>query len=87
MEIHSPGPIGSWKEFFRELLTITIGILIALSLDGLLEWQHHRGLAREARSNILIEMRDNRRQLAKQEQELVRMQQEAQQVSGFARPL
>lgn len=80
MEIHSPRPIGSWKEFCRELLTITIGILIALSLEGLLEWKHHRDLAREARSNILIEMRDNRRELAKQEQELGRMQQEAQQL-------
>jgi len=80
MEIHSPRPIGSWKEFFRELLTIVIGILIALSLEGLLEWKHHRDLAREARSNILIEMRNNRRELAKQEQELARMQHEAQQL-------
>jgi hypothetical protein len=38
MEIHAPRHIGSWKEFFRELLTITIGILIALSLEGLLGW-------------------------------------------------
>lgn len=78
MEIHPPGHIGSWKEFFRELLTVTIGILIALSLEGLLEWKHHRELAREARSNILIEIRNNRRELAKQQQELGRMQQEAQ---------
>jgi hypothetical protein len=80
MEIHPPRHIGSWKEFFRELLTVTIGILIALSLEGLLEWKHHRELAREARSNILIEMRNNRRELAKQQQELARMQQEAQQL-------
>ena len=78
MEIHPPRPIGSWKEFFKELLTITIGILIALSLEGMVEWKHHRTLVREARSNILNEMRDNRREVAKQELELVRMQQEAQ---------
>jgi hypothetical protein len=33
MEIHSPRAIGWWKEFFRELLTIVIGILIALSFE------------------------------------------------------
>lgn len=80
MEIHSPRHIDSVKEFFKELLTITIGILIALSLEGMLEWKHHRALAHEARTNILSEMRDNRRELAKEEQELSRMQQEAQQL-------
>jgi hypothetical protein len=80
MEIHPPRHVGSMKEFFKELLTITIGILIALSLEGMLEWKHHHELAREARANILSEMRDNRRELAKEEQELARMQQEAQQL-------
>jgi hypothetical protein len=80
MEIHPPRHVGSMKEFFKELLTITIGILIALSFEGMLEWKHHRELAREARTNILSEMRDNRRELAKEEQELARMQQEAQQL-------
>ena len=78
MEIHPPRHVNSLKDFFKELLTITVGILIALSLEGILEWKHHRELVREARTNILSEMRDNRRELAKEEQELARMQQEAQ---------
>jgi hypothetical protein len=37
MEIHpSQGPIHSFKDFLFHLLTVVIGILIALSLEGLL---------------------------------------------------
>src|SRR5437660_11533422 len=74
MEIHPPRRIASLKEFFKELLTITVGILIALSLEGLLEWKHHRELAREARANILSELRENLRELDNEEQDLAKMQ-------------
>ena len=64
MDIHPPqGPIQSFKEFFLHLLTVILGILIALSLEGLIEWHHHRSLAEEARSNLTIEIRENRRLL------------------------
>ncbi len=64
MDIHPPyGPIHSFKEFFLHLLTVILGILIALSLEGLIEWHHHRSLAEEARSNLTIEIRENRRLL------------------------
>jgi len=36
---------------------------IALSLEGLVEWRHHRALVREARANIADEIRDNRKDL------------------------
>ncbi len=53
MDIHGPqGPIQSVKHFFLHLLTITIGILIALSLEGIVEWAHHRSLVSEARMNL-----------------------------------
>ena len=59
MEIHAPKAPHSLSEFFRELLTITAGILIALSLEGIIEWSHHRHLVREARENITSEVLAN----------------------------
>src|SRR5262245_57184115 len=65
MEIHSPHRhVTSLKELFRELLTITAGILIALSLNGIVDWRHHHDLAREARANIVSELRGNQRELS-----------------------
>jgi hypothetical protein len=62
MEIHPPhGPIHSWKELLVQLFTITLGIMIALSFEGAREWRHERVLVREARENLLREVRDNRR--------------------------
>ena|SRR5438270_1295108 len=63
MEIHAPKAPHSFKEFLRELVTITAGILIALSLEGVLEWNHHRHLVKEARANILSEIRENKKEL------------------------
>ena len=40
------------RGFLIELLTITIGILIALSLESLLEWHHHRELKRNRTCNL-----------------------------------
>jgi hypothetical protein len=60
MDIHPPmKPVETLKEFGMHLFIVTLGIVIALSLEGLLEWRHHRQLAEEARSNIISEMRDN----------------------------
>ena len=64
MDIHPPtGPVESLKDFFTHLLIVTVGILIALSLEGLLEWRHHRELADEARTNIMSEIRANDKDL------------------------
>lgn len=53
MEIHAPEkPILTVKEAIAHLAIVTVGILIALSLEGLVEWRHHRALVREARDNI-----------------------------------
>ena len=67
MEVHPPhGPIHSIKEFMVHLLAITIGLLIALGLESSVEWVHHRHLARDARENILQEVRANRQMVARQ---------------------
>ena len=59
MEIHKPHAAKTWKEFFIELATITIGILIALGLEQLvdhLRWQHE---VTEGRQAILAEITAN----------------------------
>lgn len=70
MEIHPPHAIRSVKDFLLQLLTITVGILIALSLDGLLEWQHHKHLIHEAEANLTAEIRENQQENAKTMQAL-----------------
>jgi hypothetical protein len=64
MEIHTPDePITSWRSLFTHLGIVTVGILIALALEGCVQWIHHRNLANEARANITQEIRDNRAEL------------------------
>ena len=66
MEIHPPHPAAhSIKEFLLQLLTITAGVLIALSIEGLIEWNHHRTLVREAKDMIAREIADNKNALAR----------------------
>jgi division protein CdvB (Snf7/Vps24/ESCRT-III family) len=66
MDIHpSQGSIHSFKDFLFHLLTVVIGILIALSLEGFLDWHHHRMLLQEARSNLASEIRENRKRITK----------------------
>jgi hypothetical protein len=48
------------------LLAITIGLLIALGLESSVEWLHHRHLARDARENILQEIRANQQDVFRQ---------------------
>jgi hypothetical protein len=59
MEIHRPKAAHSWREFFIEIGTIVIGILIALSLEQAVEALHEHGLAQEAREAIRAEMQVN----------------------------
>ena len=63
MDIHPPHAIHSWKDFLVQLATITAGILIALSLEGLREAWHDHALVREARENIRREIADNKREV------------------------
>jgi hypothetical protein len=63
VDIHPPHPVHSWKDFGIQLITVTAGILIALSLEGVRESIHDRALVREARENIHREIADNRREL------------------------
>jgi hypothetical protein len=64
MDIHPPErPIHSVRDFLLQIVTITTGIVIALALEALLDWSHHRSLAHEARVNLALEIRDNKTRL------------------------
>ncbi|HKW16159.1 MAG TPA: hypothetical protein VJO35_01495 [Terriglobales bacterium] len=55
--------IHGWRDFLLHLLTITIGLFIALSLEGLVEWQHHRSLVHDAQASMREEIRSNANRL------------------------
>jgi hypothetical protein len=60
MEIHPPHRISfSLKEIVLQLGIVTVGILIALSLEGGVQWWHHRTLADETRSRLVNEIKGN----------------------------
>jgi hypothetical protein len=66
LDIHPVhGSIRSVKDFFLHLLTITVGILIALSLEATVEWFHYRHLVHEAETNLASEIRANQDELTK----------------------
>jgi hypothetical protein len=65
MDIHPPHqPIHTWKDFLVHLLTITIGLFIALTLEASIESLHHRHLVRDARRNLHQEIQANHAQYA-----------------------
>lgn len=64
MEVHAPhGPVNSWKEAIVHILIVTVGILIALGLDGLRETIHEHYLVQDARGSFRAELESNRENL------------------------
>ena len=62
LDVHPPHePIHGWRDFLLHLFTITVGLCIALALEGLVEFAHHRHIVREARENIRHEIELNHR--------------------------
>ena len=77
MDVHAPHePIHTWKDFLLHLATITIGLLIALGLEGLVEAAHHRHLLHQAETNLRAEISSNRQTLAGDEKQLDGTEQE-----------
>jgi hypothetical protein len=61
MEIHTPeAPVHSFRDFVVHLAMISLGVLIALGAEGLVEYVHNRHLVAEARANLIAEMRENK---------------------------
>jgi hypothetical protein len=64
MEIHGPeGPTNSFKDFLIHIVIVTIGILIALGLEGIRETIYVHRVVRDARENFHVELIGNRRNL------------------------
>lgn len=64
LDVHSPHePVHGIRDFLLHLLTITVGLLIALGLEAAVEWRHHLHLRHEAEDNIRREIEDNRKDL------------------------
>jgi len=60
LDVHAPhGRMEGLRDFLLHLLTITIGLLIALGLEGCVEWQHHRNLVHEAEDGMRGEIAQN----------------------------
>jgi len=65
IDVHPPHePAHSWSDFLIHLVTITIGLLIALSLEGCVEWQHHRHLVHDAEASLQAEIENNAKGMA-----------------------
>jgi hypothetical protein len=66
LDVHPPTePVHGWRDFFIHLATITIGLMIALSLEGCVEWRHHRNLVHEAQASLQTEIAANAREVQK----------------------
>ncbi|WP_446743798.1 hypothetical protein [Silvibacterium acidisoli] len=60
LDVHPPHEkIHGMRDFFLHLLTITIGLLIAVGIEGCVEWEHHRHLAHEAEASLYGEINSN----------------------------
>jgi hypothetical protein len=62
LDVHAPhGSIHTWKDFLIHIATITIGLLIAISLEQTVEYLHHRHQAQEMADKLRTESLANRR--------------------------
>jgi hypothetical protein len=67
MDIHPPqGPVSNMKEFGVHIAIVTIGILIALTLEGVIETVQNAHLVHETRQNFQSELTADQSQAAKE---------------------
>ena len=68
LDVHPPEHgIHGFRDFFLHLLTITVGLFIALLLEAGVEAIHHRHQREEAETTIRHEIQQNRAKLIKEE--------------------
>jgi hypothetical protein len=68
MHIHVPKPLHGWRAFMGEVGVIVLGVLIALTLEQLVETVHESKIAGEAREAVKAEVRENLWWLQRREQ-------------------
>lgn len=60
MDVHAPhNPIHSWKDFLLHLVIITVGLLIAVGIEGCVELHREHKLVKEARATMREEIQHN----------------------------
>jgi hypothetical protein len=60
LDVHAPHhPIVGWKDFLIHLITISIGLLIAVGIEGCVELHREHKLVREARETMREEIQHN----------------------------
>jgi hypothetical protein len=78
MEVHPPmGAVHGWRDFFVHLAVITLGLLIALGLEGMVEWARHKHLVHRAEADLKLELQTNRAALEHNSKSLDTAQKEA----------
>jgi hypothetical protein len=64
LDVHAPHhSIGGWKDFFVHLLTITVGLLIAVGIEGCVELHREHKLVGEARETMREEIQHNSKEM------------------------
>jgi hypothetical protein len=72
LDVHPPhGKMHGAGDFFLHLFTITVGLLIALALEGCVERQHQRHLVHEAEAGMRREIEENSKQIGSLRQQVV----------------
>jgi hypothetical protein len=59
----SRAPVDSLRGFFLELIIVTLGVFMALTVDSLRQWTQERRLVREAKATLALELRANKEDL------------------------
>ncbi len=77
LNVHAPHQaVHTWKDFLVHIAAIAIGLLLALALEGLVEYVHERRQLTEARRELALEVAENRRKWAANVTEVARIQRE-----------
>ena len=64
LDVHSPHHrLEGFRDFLIHLLTITVGLLIAVGIEGCVERHHEHNLARDARETLRREIESNSKQM------------------------
>jgi hypothetical protein len=60
LDVHVPHPTHTWKDFFIHIATITVGLLIAVSLEHVVEYFHHMLQRHQLEEDLRLEAESNR---------------------------
>jgi hypothetical protein len=65
LDVHAPHePIHGVKDFLLHLLTISVGLLIAVGIEGMVELHREHKLVKEARATLREEIESNSKEMA-----------------------